>query len=151
MNGVRARIEHKSVRHWEGPRSGPVAFAAFLLLQTFAGGAGAQEPAPQESPNVLLIIVDDLRPQLGAYGFDIMHTPNIDRLAEEGFVKPHLPFAAPSRYWDLYDRAELQPMAGSTRPEGTTEIPYIYSELESYRGISSDDDRADRPASRCWS
>ena len=46
----------------------------------------AQEAASRQPPNVLLIIVDDLRPQLGAYGFDIMHTPNIDRLAEEGLL-----------------------------------------------------------------
>ena len=24
-----------------------------------------------------------------------------------GFVKPHLPFCAPKKYWDLYDRDEL--------------------------------------------
>ncbi len=34
--------------------------------------------------NVLFIIVDDLRPMLGCYGIDEMHTPNIDRLAEQG-------------------------------------------------------------------
>ena len=34
--------------------------------------------------NVLFIIVDDLRPLLGCYGYPEMHTPNIDRLAERG-------------------------------------------------------------------
>ena len=290
-----------------GARSRPssivVGVVAVVSLQSWiVGDSVAQEATPRSAPNVLLIIVDDLRPQLGAYGFDIMHTPNIDRLAGEGllfrrayaqwpvcgpsrasllsglrpdttgiynngrrldssdaevvslpahfrsngyrtysvgkvyharnddleawseppfnaapnddnwqgygsaethelrlrlweealeedpnallhqfnagaveradlpdsdyrdgkiadmavdvlrenagqpffaavgFVKPHLPFAAPSRYWDLYDRAELRPAADSARPEGTTEIPYIYSELESYRGIPSDDE-----------
>ena len=53
-----------------------------------------------------------------------------------GFVKPHLPFAAPGRYWDLYERSALRPPANaSRRPVGSTEIPYIYSELQSYRGI----------------
>ena len=302
MNGVRALSRHKSVCDRDRPRLAPVAIVTLLLLHAFAGGAAAQEAASGQPPNVLLIIVDDLRPQLGAYGFDIMQTPNIDRLAEEGllfrrayaqwpvcgpsrasllsglrpdtigiynngrrldssdaeivslpayfrrngyrthsigkvyhgrnddlgawseppwdaapnddnwqgygspethelrlrlweealaedpdalfhqfnagaveradlpdsdyrdgkiaaravevlrenagqpffaavgFVKPHLPFAAPSRFWDLYDRADLQPTADSARPEGTTEIPYIYSELESYRGIASDDE-----------
>lgn len=36
------------------------------------------------SPNILLICVDDLRPELGCYGVDYMHTPNIDKLASKG-------------------------------------------------------------------
>ncbi len=34
--------------------------------------------------NVLFIIVDDLRPLLGCYGYAEMHTPNIDRLSQRG-------------------------------------------------------------------
>lgn len=34
--------------------------------------------------NVVLLISDDLRPELGCYGADHMITPNIDRLAEDG-------------------------------------------------------------------
>lgn len=36
--------------------------------------------------NVLHIIVDDLRPELGAYGLLDRHTPNIDRIAQNGTV-----------------------------------------------------------------
>lgn len=36
--------------------------------------------------NVLFMVVDDLRPLLGCYGFPQMKTPNIDRLAAEGFL-----------------------------------------------------------------
>jgi len=39
--------------------------------------------------NVLLICVDDLRPQLGCFGCDFMVTPNIDRLADEGRLFTH--------------------------------------------------------------
>lgn len=39
--------------------------------------------------NVLLIISDDLRPQLGAYGLRFMHTPRMDRLASEGVLFEH--------------------------------------------------------------
>lgn len=41
-------------------------------------------PLPAKQPNILFIAVDDLRPELGAYGLDYMHSPNIDRLANEG-------------------------------------------------------------------
>lgn len=37
-----------------------------------------------EKPNVLLIMVDDLKPTLGCYGDLIAKTPNIDRLATRG-------------------------------------------------------------------
>ena len=35
----------------------------------------------QSKPNILLIIVDDLRPALGAYGDPLAITPNIDKLS----------------------------------------------------------------------
>ncbi len=43
--------------------------------------AGATQAAP---PNVLLICVDDLRPELACYGKDYIQSPNIDQLASEG-------------------------------------------------------------------
>ncbi|MCC6124594.1 MAG: sulfatase [Pirellulales bacterium] len=44
----------------------------------------ADVPAKKPPLNVLFIAVDDLRPELGCYGADYMHTPNIDRLAGQG-------------------------------------------------------------------
>lgn len=40
----------------------------------------------QPSLNVLFLIVDDLRPELPAYGHPQVHAPNIERLAQEGLV-----------------------------------------------------------------
>lgn len=37
-------------------------------------------------PNLLFIVVDDLRPELGAFGAAHMHTPNIDALAARSLV-----------------------------------------------------------------
>jgi arylsulfatase A-like enzyme len=37
-------------------------------------------------PNVLFICIDDLRPELGCYGNEMIHTPHIDRLAKSGAV-----------------------------------------------------------------
>ncbi|MBC8352052.1 MAG: sulfatase [Planctomycetes bacterium] len=41
--------------------------------------------APQKL-NVLMLAVDDLRPMLGCYGDELVHTPNIDRLAQRAVV-----------------------------------------------------------------
>lgn len=37
-----------------------------------------------ERPNILLICVDDLRPELKSFGVDYIRSPNIDRLAKNG-------------------------------------------------------------------
>ena len=36
--------------------------------------------------NVLFVVVDDMRPAIGAYNFSLAYTPNMDRLAQEGLV-----------------------------------------------------------------
>jgi iduronate 2-sulfatase len=41
-------------------------------------------PANATTPNVLLILVDDLKPALGCYGDPVAQTPHIDRLASRG-------------------------------------------------------------------
>ncbi len=71
-------------------------FALFLLLIPSALLASAKRP------NILLICVDDLRPELGCYGADYMQTPNIDRLASQGrlFLRHYVqaPTCGASRY-----------------------------------------------------
>merc|ERR1711953_1631910 len=37
-------------------------------------------------PNILLIIVDDLKPSLGSYGDNAALTPNLDLLASQGTI-----------------------------------------------------------------
>jgi len=43
-----------------------------------------------------------------------------------GFWKPHAPFNAPKKYWDLYDRAKLPPL-NPARPAGAPEIAFHQS------------------------
>ncbi|MDB4731461.1 sulfatase [bacterium] len=38
----------------------------------------------EQTPNVLLICVDDLRPELKSFGKEYIHSPNIDQLASQG-------------------------------------------------------------------
>jgi len=42
-----------------------------------------------EKSNILMLVVDDLRPQLGCYGHRNVQTPNIDRFAAQGMVFDH--------------------------------------------------------------
>ena len=41
---------------------------------------------PKPPKNVLFIAVDDLRPELGVYGYSHIHSPNIDELASKSMV-----------------------------------------------------------------
>ena len=41
------------------------------------------------NPNVLFIIIDDLRPTLSSFGDRIAITPNIDQIADNGFIFPN--------------------------------------------------------------
>ena len=53
-----------------------------------------------------------------------------------GFRKPHLPFAAPARYWRLYERALFEPPARQTPPEGAPEFaPTTWGELRRYSDV----------------
>ncbi len=66
-----------------------------------------------QPPNVLLICVDDLRPELGCYGNKIIKSPNIDKLASEGvtfinhFVQ--VPTCGASRYSMLTGTRPVSP------------------------------------------
>ncbi len=53
-----------------------------------------------------------------------------------GFWKPHLPFNAPKRYWDLYDRARLAPPVPADAPTGAPAIAgHDWQELRGYTGV----------------
>ncbi|HKS37660.1 MAG TPA: sulfatase-like hydrolase/transferase [Verrucomicrobiae bacterium] len=53
-----------------------------------------------------------------------------------GFLKPHLPFCAPKKYWDLYDRASFTAPALRAPPEGAPSYaPTGWGELRQYSDI----------------
>ncbi|UGU17658.1 sulfatase [Sinomicrobium kalidii] len=45
-----------------------------------------RDTAEIQRPNILFIPIDDLRPELGCYGNNVVKTPNIDKLASHGVV-----------------------------------------------------------------
>ncbi len=53
-----------------------------------------------------------------------------------GFHKPHLPFVAPKKYWDLYDKDKIQVAKFQKLAEGTPEIAYhSFGELRAFSDI----------------
>ncbi len=53
-----------------------------------------------------------------------------------GFMKPHLPFVAPKKYWDLYDPSEITLAANKFRPVGAPKYAVTPgAELRNYSGI----------------
>ncbi len=74
-----------------------------LMLATSSGGI-----ALPQKPNILLLCVDDLRPELNCFDVPYVHSPNIDRLAAEGraFLRHYVnaPSCGPSRYTMLTGR-----------------------------------------------
>lgn len=53
-----------------------------------------------------------------------------------GFLKPHLPFNAPRRFWDMYKRDEIDLADNPFRPKGAPDAAlHNWGELRAYAGI----------------
>jgi len=84
-----------------------------------------------------------------------VHT--LDRLQREGepfflamgFYKPHLPFACPQKYWDLYDPADIQLPENDSKPEGLPDVAFVDSpELRQYDGTPPEGTEVDDEMAR---
>lgn len=115
----------------------------FLMLFLFSC-TDLNKKTENPRPNVLMICVDDLRPDLGCYGNDLIVSPNIDKLASEGCLfKRHYVQCAicgPSRTmlltgkfqqgWDLWDEIRKE----GREPEKTIALPHLFKK-NGYRTI----------------
>lgn len=61
-------------------------FAISVLLFGCRSPGQKANTAEVQHPNVLFIAIDDLRPELGCYGNDIVYSPHLDQLAAAGFL-----------------------------------------------------------------
>jgi len=57
-----------------------------------------------------------------------------------GFIKPHLPFVAPRKYWDMYDPSKIG-IPERAQPQGMPDVALVsFGELRKYHGIPSEKD-----------
>ena len=122
---------------------------AALVLAVLLGCAHAAEPA---RPNVIFILADDLGiGDLGCYGQDKIHTPNIDHLAAEGlrFMQHYCGscVCAPSRctlmtgrhtgHAPIRDNMQRGPSEEGQRPmpAGTATVAHLLHDAGYYTGL----------------
>jgi len=78
-----------------------VSAIVLLLVLEIVGLSQIYHVKAQEPPNILWLVSEDNSPLAGAYGDDFSTTPNIDKLASEGFLYTHAyanaPVCAPAR------------------------------------------------------
>ena len=67
-------------------RMNPYSFGLIMAGLASVSGAALAQQKVSRPLNVLMLIADDLRPELGCYGVEAIHTPNIDRLAAGGIL-----------------------------------------------------------------
>lgn len=64
-----------------------------------------------------------------------------------GFLRPHLPFNAPRRYWDLYDRDALPIAPNASPPEAAPAVSLTnWEELRKYAGMPAEGPLAEAQA-----
>ncbi|MEM0896140.1 MAG: sulfatase [Verrucomicrobiota bacterium] len=95
-------------------------FKDYALLENSAQKATVAEAAPLD---------EEKDPYIdAAITTDAINT--IQRLAQDstpfflavGFMKPHSPFNAPSKYWDLYRRDEIRALCSEDRADGISDL-----------------------------
>ena len=94
LTSWRVRVDARAHRR-EHPPNGGSSFhgytdmkycAKILLIALIATLSQVAVAQRTDRPNVLIIIVDDLRPEVAAYGDQVVLTPNIDDLANTGVM-----------------------------------------------------------------
>lgn len=107
------------------------ALSAALLLLSVASPAPGQK-ASERSPNIVLILADDMgRECLGAYG-STYPTPNLDRLAAEG-LKFNYAFSQP-----LCTPTRVQIMTGKYNYKNYTRFGFLNHDQKTFANLAKD-------------
>jgi len=100
---------------------------------------------PKKKPSTEMAIVNDYAYKDGVIAQTAMK--ELQTLSKQdkpfflavGFLKPHLPFCAPKKYWDMYDRADIKLPKYRKLPEGSPS--YAFQDSWELKGGYSDIER----------
>ena len=82
---------------------------------------------------------DGLYTQTALRQLDQLESGNKPWFLAVGYQKPHLPFVAPKKYWDLYDRNSIELAKFQELAEDTPQFAYhSFGELRAYSDIDND-------------
>ena len=96
------------------------------------GGASAFENAEVDD----IAYFDGVIAQKGIADLKVLKNENQPFFLALGFMKPHLPFNAPKKYWDLYDRNKIELPESYKQPKSTPKKTFHnYGELRNYENI----------------
>ena len=87
-----SQIFHHARKDWCARSSAALVGAAALMSLALPGWTEAQAQAPQQRPNILFIMGDDIglmQPSIYHRGLMVGETPNIDRIGSEGALFTH--------------------------------------------------------------
>ena len=129
MNALTAEAEAK------GKKRGQLRNYVFKQLKPSTESADVSDEAYQ----------DGLYTQEALKKLDILTAGNKPWMLAVGCQKPHLPFVAPQKYWDLYDRAEVPLAEFQELGKGTPKFAYhSFGELRAFSDIDNNLDIGDR-------
>ena len=90
-------------------------------IKSLPRGAAFESPIAEDSDYADGRVAEETIRRLAAAG-DRRKRMGTPFFITAGFVRPHLPFSAPKKYWDLYDPAKLPMPAYEEAPEGAPDV-----------------------------
>ncbi len=113
----------------------PPADLRYTSLHNFAG-SGLKRDAYDDGEAPDNHYVDGMVGDYAVRTLDLLNRLGRPFFLAVGFRKPHLPFCAPKKYWDLYDRDRIPMPQPGSHPEGAPELAVrTWHELETYRDV----------------
>ena len=138
---------------WETPKAPGYASEAALKMQADPANIDkkgrSRGPAVEEADVPDDTYTDGKTARLAAKTLGELKRKGQPFFLAVGMAKPHLPFVAPKKYWDLYDPAKIYVPAFQKLPAGAPEfVGHNNSELKSYADIPNQGEISDALARR---